>query len=161
MRTRLRRQVHILVTCGERSPSIGILLGLSTKTVKRLYRQTHTSVRTGRPPGAAPRLGGRARERIRSLLHRWIEAVPQLLAGEAPHVLARLTLQSGFPSPAHVAAVLAQIQVGVDVAIQQCPHCHAPFVAFLARGRLPYKEACCPQPQCRQQHAQRVRRAAA
>jgi hypothetical protein len=34
-------------------------------------------------------------------------------------------------------------------------------VAFLARGRLPYKETCCPQPQCRQQHARRVRRAAA
>ena len=157
MRTRLRRQVHILATCGERSPSISLLLGLSTKTVKRLYRQSHTPVRTGRPPGAALRLGGRDRERIRSLLHRWIEAMPQLLAGEAPQVLARLTLQSGFPSSAHVAAVLAQLQIGVDVAIQQCPHCHASFVAFLARGRLPYKEACCPQPQCRQQSTRPAR----
>jgi hypothetical protein len=133
---------------------------VSTKTVKRLYRQSHTQVTTGRPPSAAPRWFGRERERCRRVLQAWIDALPQLLAGDAPQVLARLTRQGALPSPAHLAALLGQVQVGVDMAIRHCAQCEAPFVAFLARGRLPVQERCCPQPQCRRQCARRVRRAA-
>jgi hypothetical protein len=160
MSERLRRQVRILAECGERSPAIGALLGVSTKTVKRLYQRSHTHVTTGRPPGASPRWFGRDRERFRRVLQAWIDALPQLLAGDAPQVLARLTLQSGLPSPAHLAALLAHVQVGVDMAVRRCAQCQAPFVAFLARGRVPFQERCCPQPQCRQQFARRARRAA-
>ncbi len=160
MSERLRRQVHILAECGERSPAIGALLGVSTKTVKRLYQQSHTRVATGRPPGASPRWFGRDRERFRRVLQAWIDALPQVLAGDVPQVLARLTLQYGLPSPAHLAAILAQVQMGVDVAVRRCAVCDVPFVAFLARGRVPFKELCCPQPQCRQQFARRARRTA-
>ncbi len=159
MSERLRRQVHILAECGERSPSISVMLGVSTKTVKRLYQQSHAHVTTGRPPGASPRWFGRERERFRRVLQAWIDALPQLLAGDAPQVLARLTLQCELPSPAHLAALLAHVQVGVDIAVQRCAQCEAPFVAFLARGRVPFKELCCPQPQCRQQFSRRTRRA--
>jgi hypothetical protein len=87
-----------------------------------------------------------------------MDALPQLLAGDAPQVLARLTVQHGFPTPAHLAAMLTQVQMGVDVAVRRCAVCDVPFVAFLARGRLPFKELCCPQSQCRQQFARRARR---
>ncbi len=160
MSARFRRQVYILAACGERSPAIGALLGVSTKTVKRLYRQSHTHVTTGRPPSAAPRWFGRERERFRRVLQAWIDALPQLLEGDAPQVLSRLTLQCELPSPAHLAALLAQVQVGADIAVRRCAQCEAPFVAFLARGRVPFKEICCPRPQCRQHFTRRARRAA-
>ncbi len=153
-------RLRMLLTWGERGPVLQHLFGVSTRTIKRLVRQTATSVATGRT--GAPSRGwlGRDRHVVEQLLQRWLhQGLDKLLAGEAPTWLDELARQTGLPNSAAIAAMLQRIEIQEDepqarcggVAVAQigiCASCHTPVVRVrrtgVQRGSLPQ----CGNPVC-------------
>ena len=159
------RQVRTLAWCGERSPMIAELLGLSPKTVQRWYRRTAAEVAEGRPLGVPARWFGRDREALRALLQTWLtEGLPKILAGETPYLLMELAAAYGLASPSQVGAVLRRVHVrtskgengAVQVEARQCPTCGRRYLGFLRTDRRGLKELTCPDPACRRQFSRRA-----
>ena len=159
------RHVRTLAWCGEQSPMIAALLGLSPKTVKRWYRRTATKVAEGRQRGAPGRWFGRDRETLRAFLETWLrEGLPKILAGETPQLLMDLTAVYGLASPAQVGAVLRRVQVGmspgeqdtVQIEARQCPICGRRYLGFRQTARPALKELCCSDRTCRRRFSRRA-----
>ena len=162
----------MLTDCGERSPRIATLVGCSPKTVKRLYRELHLRVPTGRPPHMPASWRGRQREHLRATLTTWMEdSLAELLSGNGPAFLRRLALRGGLPSPAQLSAVLMHVHItirdphttDVDRAIlckpRRCNICQQPYLAFPQRHGSGW-ELVCPNVVCRRTCARRRRTSA-
>lgn len=159
---RLAREerLRMLLACGERGSVLQHLFGVSPRTIKRVVRQTVTSVPTGRT--RAPLRGWLSRERhvVERLLQRWLrDGLDKLLAGDALTWLDDLARQTGLPNSAAIAAILQRIEIQEDepharfggMAVAQigvCASCHTPVVRVRRPGVQRGGPPQCGNPTC-------------
>lgn len=154
------QQLRTLLAAGERGPVLQQLFGVSTRTIKRLMRQTTMAVRPGRTP--APHRGwlGRDRQVVEQVLQQWLQhGLDKLLAGETPTWLDDLARQTGLGSSATIPAMLQRIEVQTDephahaggaaiVQIGACAHCQLPLVSVHREGVQRHPLPQCENPAC-------------
>lgn len=162
------RQLRVLVACGERGSVLRILLGVSARTLKRLYRKTAAVVPGGRTPGPPRGWLGRERDAVEDLLQVWLhDGLEKILAGEAPYWLQQLALRYGLGSPAQIAAIFQRVRVRTDesvdedtrlatVSMHPCPRCNAPVVSVQRGSHSRSSMRPCGSTRCRQSSHRRA-----